>query len=166
MTSRVISAGTHALLTLVCALGVAILFWALASQPLGYRILIDHSDSMRPAIAAGDVLVTRLEAPHEVGPGDIVTFRDPYGKGRLLTHRIVSRRPAPVGWAFVTRGDANTGVERWTIAKDGQVGRLTGRLPKAGRGLVWLRDGNKRTIVLLVSALALIALLTRLVWRL
>lgn len=163
---RAIAATTHAALTGVCVVGVAILFWALASQPLGYRILVDHSDSMRPAIAAGDVLVTRVERPAAVGPGDIVTFQDPYKQGRLLTHRVVSRRRAATGWAFVTRGDANTGVERWSIADDGQVGLLTGRVPKAGLGLTWLRDGHKRVIVLLVSALALTLLLARLVWRL
>jgi signal peptidase len=164
---RVLSAITHAALTGVCVVAVAILFWALASQPLGYRILIDYSDSMRPAIAAGDVLVTKVARPAAVGPGDIVTFQDPYRKGRLLTHRIVSRRRAPgTGWSFVTRGDANTGVERWNIRDDGQVGRLTGRVPRAGLALAWLRDGNKRVIALLVSALALTLLLARLVWRL
>src|SRR3712207_1677635 len=84
---RAASAASHAVLTAICVVGVAILFWALASQPLGYRILVDHSDSMRPTIAAGDVLVTRLVRPATVAPRAIITFQDPYRKGRLLTHR-------------------------------------------------------------------------------
>jgi len=160
------SAATHALLTVGVVFVAAVLFWALASQPLGYRILVDHSDSMQPAIAAGDVLVTRLAPPREVRVGEIATFQDPQRPGRLLTHRVVSKRLRGTSYAFVTRGDANTGVERWSIAADGQVGRLTGRVPKAGLAMAWMRDGTRRAILLLVTSLALIALLARIVWRL
>ena len=162
----VAGAATHALLTVGCVAVAAVLFWAVASQPMGYRILVDQSDSMRPAIAAGDVLITRLAPPGEVRVGEIVTFQDPQRRGRLLTHRVVSKKLGGTGYAFVTRGDANTGVERWSIADDGQVGRLTGRVPKVGLAMAWLRDGPRRAVLLLLTSLALIALLARIVWRL
>jgi signal peptidase I len=163
---RIAGATVHAALTFGCTIGVATLAWALAAPAFGYQMLVDHSDSMRPAIAAGDLLVTKLAAPGEVRPGEVVTFQDPQHRGRLLTHRVVSVRLTRTGYGFVTRGDANTGVERWSIRDEGRLGRLTGRVPRAGLGLVWLREGNKRIVLLLLASAALIALLARVVWRL
>jgi hypothetical protein len=33
---------------------------------------------------------------------------------------------------MVTKGDANTGVERWSIKVDGRIGRVVSHIPKAG----------------------------------
>jgi signal peptidase len=33
---------------------------------------------------------------------------------------------------MVTRGDANTAPERWTVQTDGQIGRVVAHLPKLG----------------------------------
>jgi hypothetical protein len=41
-------------------------------------------------------------------------------------------RVMPEGVAFVTKGDANTGVERWQIARNGTIGKAEYHIPKIG----------------------------------
>jgi signal peptidase I len=156
----------HALLTATCVVALAILLGAGLARPLGFRVLVEHSDSMAPAIRTGDLLLARNIPPRAAHVGDVITFHDPDG-GRLLTHRVVSRELQQGGrWAFVTKGDANTGVERWGVDAQGSLGRVTVRLPKAGYAASWL--GNPLWCILLVGGggLALALLLARRIWRL
>lgn len=153
----------NAALTLLIA-GAAILLSVGIGALLGFRALVVRSGSMAPAIQSGDVVVTRLVRPSVVRPGDVVTFRDPSRQGDLVTHRVVQVRPEGDVLAFVTRGDANTGEERWSIPRDGTIGAAAFRVPAAGRVLAWLRMPALRISLLLVSALALAALALRRIW--
>jgi hypothetical protein len=76
-----------------------------------------------------------MVVPAAVRVGDVVTFSDPSRDGMLVTHRVVERSRDGAGYSFVTRGDANTGVERWSIEEDGKLGRLLARAPGVGRAL-------------------------------
>lgn len=151
--------------TLVCGLAVLALLALLAARPLGVQALVDRSDSMRPAIATGDLVLSRLGPPARVTPGDIVTFTDPEGSGRLITHRVVSRKArADGGWAFVTRGDANTGSESWTVQATGTVGRYLGRVPRAGYAVAWASSPLGRALLLGLGGLALGGLVLHRLW--
>ena len=152
------------LATLACALAALILIALLLARPLGLQTLVDRSDSMQPAIAAGDLLLTRLGPPAAVRTGDVVTFADPGRGGRLITHRVTERRVQGDRWAFVTRGDANTASERWTVAGDGSVGRLVVRVPRAGFAVAWLTSPIPRLLLLGAGGLALAILLLRRIW--
>src|SRR3712207_6626112 len=93
---------------------------------------------MAPAIRTGDLLLTKVIPPRKAKVGDVVSFHSPDG-GRLLTHRVVDRELQPGGrWSFVTRGDANTGVEQWGVDSEGRIGRVSLRLPKAGYAVAWI----------------------------
>jgi signal peptidase I len=153
----------NAALTLLIA-GVVILLSVGVGALLGFRALVVRSGSMAPAIRSGDVVVTRLVRPSSVEPGDVVTFRDPSRHGDLVTHRVVQVRREGDRLAFVTRGDANNGEERWSISPDGTVGTAAFRVPQAGYVLAWLRTPVLRTALLLVSALALASLTLRRIW--
>lgn len=103
-----------------------------APAAIGWRPLTVMSGSMSPTIHTGDVVVTRPLAAVEITPGDVVTFRDPLDAHRLITHRV--RTVAVHGRVVnvVTRGDANTGVEKWSVPLGGSVGRVVYRLPRLG----------------------------------
>jgi signal peptidase I len=96
----------------------------LAPAALGYRSFTVMSGSMAPAIAAGDVVITRPIAPTQAEPGDIVTFRDPGRDGRWLTHRVQRSMASADVVTFDTRGDANDLAERWSVPADGRIGRV------------------------------------------
>ena len=144
-------------LTLLASLGVATV--------AGYRPLIDHSDSMRPAIRAGDLLITHAEPAMKIRVGEIVSFSDPGLSGRLVTHRVVAIHASAGRIDFLTRGDANSTPESWSVARRGSVGTLDFRIAGVGRAVAWLADPWARTILLTLVALVLSTALLRRIWQ-
>jgi signal peptidase I len=130
----------------------------------GHRVMIDMSDSMQPAIAAGDVLVTEAIAARDARPGDIITFDDPQREGRTVTHRVVSVRERGETLAFHTKGDANGKGERWTIAADGTAGHVQVVIPKIGYVLNWFRQPLARFVFLTLASILLAGLVLARVW--
>lgn len=156
----------HAFLTAICGVALLVLVAVAVAKPLGYRVLVDHSDSMAPSIRTGDLLLTEVIPPRHAKVGDVVSFHSP-DRGQLLTHRVVARSLRPGGqWSFVTRGDANTGVERWGVATDGRIGRVTARLPRAGYAVSWIGHPIGRFVLVGGGGLALALLLARRIWSL
>jgi signal peptidase len=105
--------------------------------PLAFhgRPLTVLTGSMEPTLHPGDVVVAKRVPPLAARVGDVVTFRDPDRHGALVTHRVRSVR-ARGGWVdFVTKGDANTGVERWRVRRGGEIARAAYRVPLLGYGL-------------------------------
>jgi signal peptidase I len=132
---------------------------------LGYRSLVEMSGSMQPAIAAGDVVVTKTVPPRLARVGDVVSFRDPSRGQKLVTHRVTAVRATGSEFAFMTKGDSNTGTEQWTIGASGTIGRLSLRVPYAGIVLVWLGHPKVRAALLMASFLVLCAVAVRLILR-
>lgn len=119
----------------VCAaVGSGMALAAIVTVPaaLGYTSLTVLSGSMAPVLRTGDVVVAKKIAPADARPGDVVTFRDPGNTSKLITHRILQMRVLDGHSSFVTRGDANTGVERWVVPNQGTIARVDLRVPKLG----------------------------------
>lgn len=147
------------------ALLVSLLLAGGLAMALDYRGLTVLSGSMEPAIAAGDLVIERAAPARDLAVGDIVTFAAPDRPGVTITHRVKGLVARGGQVEVITRGDANTGSERWTIAADGRVGLVVARAPGAGRAIAWTRSppGRLLTLGLPIAALcgwALIAL-----WR-
>lgn len=141
------------------------LFAAVAPQLAGYRSFTVRSGSMTPAIETGDVVVTKPISPLAARVGDVVTFVDPEGTGKLFSHRVQSVRAAGDEVAFVTRGDANTSTEHWRVPAGGSIGRVAYRIPKIGYALSWIDSGPARLALIAIPALLLLwAALVR-IWR-
>lgn len=152
--------------------GVAISAIALVAVALavtvatGHKLAVERSDSMAPALHAGDLLISKPMAARDAKVGQTITFADPDRPGQTLTHRVRSIRPARGGQLrFVTRGDANLGknaVERWQIKPEGAVSRVTYSLPAVG-GL-WEDLRRSPLIIALIAAAALAVLISMLRW--
>ena len=149
----------------VCGLALVLLAALLVATAVGYRPLIDHSDSMRPAVRAGDLLITHGEPAASIRVGQIVSFDDPALNGRLVTHRVVSTHASGGRIDFLTRGDANPSPESWSVTPRASVGVLTLRIAGVGRAVAWLADPLARTVVLTLAALVLSTALLRRIWR-
>jgi len=130
----------------------ATLFVAHAS---GRQSLTVMSGSMEPTIHTGDVVVTKPIAPMDARVGDVLTYKEPHGAGRLITHRVKAMQAAGEKVGFTTQGDANDTSERWQVAATGQIARVTHRVPKLGYALGFMRDPNKRLWLLAIPALLL-----------
>lgn len=149
------------------ACGVAVSLLALLGllALTGHSVLIDRGDSMRPAIRAGDLVVTKRVHPSEVSAGEIVTFKDHTRGGELVTHRVAEKKPAGARYAFVTRGDANGGSsERWSIDADGTVGAYRMRVPKAGYVVSFFTRPEIRFVFITLCGLLLGAVTIRRIW--
>ena len=157
-------AAADRLLTVALAALALVAVAVLALAACGLRPHVEMSDSMNPVLAAGDVLWLQETKASDARTGDVVAFRDPDG-GRVLVHRVQRVRRAPGGrLEFVTRGDANTGSERWAIPAGGSVGRYTGlRLPALGRLALPAADAGAPLIGLACAA-ALAAVALRRIW--
>ena len=146
--------------------GFALAIAAATTLPtlFGFQSFAVLSGSMEPAIGTGDVVVVRTIAPLDARPGDVVTFRSPENPGKLVTHRATSIRATGETVTFVTRGDANTGVERWSIASGGTIGKVEYRIPKLG--YVTNRVGSRfgRVAFLVLPALLLAVSELRRIW--
>ena len=147
--------------------GFALATAAAATVPtlFGFQSFAVLSGSMEPAIGTGDIVVVRKIAPLDAKIGDVVTFRSPDDPGRLVTHRATSIQASGDTVTFVTRGDANTGVERWSIAASGTIGKVEYRIPKLG--YVTNRVGSRfgRVAFLVLPALVLAVSELRRIWR-
>lgn len=125
-------------LALALVLGlVAVAALALA----GLRPSTEHSGSMAPQLMRGDLIFSSALAARQVRVGDVVTFPDPYARGVLLTHRVLTERAQPGGLiAFTTRGDANRGSEHWATAAGGRLTRVAFSVPLAGLAVLALQS--------------------------
>jgi signal peptidase len=126
--------------SLICGLALAVLAVLLLAMASGYRPLIDHSDSMAPAIRAGDVVITHVEPASGFRRGDVVSFSDPALHGKLVTHRVVGIQASGGRIDFLTRGDANSAPESWSVSRSASLGKLVLRVPDVGRAMAWMAD--------------------------
>jgi signal peptidase len=149
-TVRVAKVASNAL----CALALGLLAVLLVGRLAGYRPLIEYSASMRPALNAGDVLVSQAVPAQSVRTGEIVSFSDPALGGRLVTHRVRAVHTADQRVYFLTRGDANAVPERWSVPQGAPVAKVDLRVPDLGWATAWLNSGLARIATLLLLALA------------
>ena len=122
------------------------------------------SGSMEPAISTGDVVIVQPIAPVDARVGDVVSFTDPEDRDRIISHRVRSLSVTGTSVAFVTRGDANTGVERWSVPVDGTIGLVRYHIPRLGYLLGWLGTPVAKVALIVVPALLLGAHELRRIW--
>lgn len=90
------------------------------------------SDSMRPAFAAGDLVITRPIPAADLEVGQVAVLADP-SRGIVRAHRIVELSPGPSMVTIVTRGDANpTADPSVSITSDAEVPIVLASAPLLG----------------------------------
>ena len=159
-TSRVVNLAA----TAAVVLAVSVLATLPVALVAGYRPLIVRSGSMEPAVHVGDLVFTKRIRPTSAGLGDIVTFHDPTRGRELITHRVVRRTVQGDRLLFVTRGDANTGVERWSVAANGTIGELQFRLPRLGYAVSEFAIPAVRFAFVSLASLLLGLIILRRIW--
>lgn len=151
------------------ALAVGLLAGLLLAMVLpmvvGGQALTVMSGSMAPAVRTGDVVVVTPLRPLRARVGDVITFRDPHDRDRLITHRLRGVEVDGGVARFVTRGDANTAAERFEMPATGTVGRVRYRLPKAGYVVGFAASPAGRVGLVIVPALLLGGWLLARIWR-
>jgi signal peptidase len=150
---------------LLSAAAVAFAVAYAALTVLGYKPVAVYSGSMKPSIPVGGLAVDRAIAARDVRVGDVITFSDPYVKGRLVTHRVIDILQTPHGLAYRTKGDANSARDPWTIRLSGQVGRVSFTVPVAGYVLYYAHTREVRAALICLAALFVLFGMLRWIWR-
>jgi signal peptidase len=150
---------------LVVAVAAAVAIAVGLPYLFGFKSFTVMSGSMEPAIGTGSVVVERPIAPTEAQVGDVVTFKDPEGTGRLITHRVTRMSVSGATASFVTKGDANNKSERWNIPAGGSIGRVEYHVPKVGYAMAYAGSRNGRLLLIVLPALLLAAFELARIWR-
>jgi signal peptidase len=158
---RVGAAATWAVVACAAAVALAVGL----PHAFGFKSFTVMSGSMEPAIGTGAVVVERPIAPREARVGDVVTFKDPEGSGRLITHRVTSVRVRGSTARFVTKGDANNTPERWSVPADGSIGRVAYDVPKVGYALAYAGGRHGRILLFVLPVLLLAGYELVRIWR-
>ena len=131
----------------------------------GYKPVAVYSGSMRPTLGVGSLAVDKVVEARSVRVGDVITFNDPYVKGRLVTHRVAQIIHTEHGLAYRTKGDANAARDPWAIRLNHQVGRVAFEVPIAGYVLYYAHTREVRGGLICLTAVLLLLGLFRRIWR-
>lgn len=145
------------------AVALAVAYAGLSAA--GYRPVAVYSGSMRPTLGVGSLAFVHAIDSSTVRTGDVITFKDPYVDGRLVTHRVVQIIHTKRGPLYRTKGDANPTRDPWTIRLNGKVGRLAFQVPLAGHALVYVHTRAARGVLMVFAALLLLLALLQWIWR-
>lgn len=95
-----------------------------------YTIL---TSSMEPNYPPGTLVVVRPTPAEEIGVGDVVTYQLKSGQRSVVTHRVTSVAYRADGERqFITKGDANDGVDQAPVLPVQVRGTLWYAVPKLG----------------------------------
>ena len=123
----------------------------------GMDSFIIDGGSMRPAVPAGALVVSRRVDPALVQAGDIITFRHSTSPDTPVTHRVVKVLREQSGTVnLLTKGDANATADPEAVATDLPVSRMVYSLPYAGYVLEFSRTSTGKVALIAVPALLLL----------
>lgn len=142
-------------IAVVVAFAASIVFVSLSPQ---YSAAIVISESMKPAIQMGDVVVTRSVASmDDIEIGSIISFTQ---GDDLITHRVTSIE----GSTIQTQGD-NSEPDPWVVPFSAVQGRFLFRVPYLGYVSDFVRSPAGWVALVIVPATILVGLLLRDIWK-
>ncbi|MEW6424492.1 MAG: signal peptidase I [Bacillota bacterium] len=163
-TGRYFRTAANALLIIILVLaGLLAALFLLANRPAGggraedipgigrYKVLVVLSDSMRPAFAAGDlVVIDTAAAEDEIKQGDIIAFRGSGKPGVPLVHRVAGTEEINGETFFYTRGDAGSTAAGELVRPPDVLGCYLFKVPYGGylTRLVHTRAGFFMLVIL------------------
>ncbi|MBE9513237.1 MAG: signal peptidase I [Chloroflexi bacterium] len=122
-----------------------------------YNMYLVRSESMKPAINMGDmVVIGPLDGPirGEAKPGSIVTYL--HG-AELVTHRVLSVD----GSTLLTKGDAVEDTDPWAVSLSDVRGVYLFKIPGMGYVSNFIRTKPGWLLVVVIPAAVLVAFLIR-----
>jgi len=119
----------------------------------GYNIYLVRSESMRPAINIGDMIING-PSNDVISPGTILTYQR--GK-ELITHRVLSID----GDIITTKGDAAEDPDPWSVSLFDVKGTYLVKIPSIGYLLNFARTKSGWFMMIIIPSAALVALLIK-----
>ena len=115
----------------------------------GNQVYYETSDSMRPTIRKGSLLLVKKKDNYQ--EGDIVVFYTWYeGEKMCVTHRITRKISENV---YVTKGDANAREDGGTVLREKILGKVTGYIPYYGYVCSWMKDNILFLFLMIIAVI-------------
>lgn len=120
------------IVAIVVALATVLaLVLVIASGVLPYRVFIVHTGSMTPTIPSRSAVLV-WKGHYRVG--QVISFEEQHG---VITHRLVKIN---ADGTLVTRGDANSTDDPWTLPASAVIGGVIAAPKEAGYWLMYLKN--------------------------
>ncbi len=132
--------------------GLAFLFFSPS-----YNMYIVRSESMKPAVNMGDLIITGPVGGFingEIEPGTIVTYQK---SNELITHRVQSID----GTTLVTKGDAVEDPDPWSVQISSVTGMYLFKIPYVGYLTSFIQTKLGWFLAIIIPAALLIAWLAK-----
>lgn len=149
----------HAL-GLVLVVGALVLAVLLATPGLvgAEASYVVYSDSMSPAIEAGDVIVVQSVEPADLTAGDVITFSSASrADAAPVTHRIVGVEDSGSSLQFETQGDANDSPDQALVDASQVRGTVWFTIPLVGHVVAFASTDAGLIVLVIVPALLFVA---------
>ena len=111
-----------------------------SKEIFGYKAYIITTESMKPTIKIGDVIIVENVEEDKLKEGDVITLKK---SGEIITHRIATIQE-PVGDTksrYITKGDNNNIEDQEITEYDDIEGRKVIIIPFLGKMIMFLRNG-------------------------
>ena len=107
----------------------------------GVLPMIVLTDSMKPEIDSGDLIICKVTDPKDVKVGDVISFFDPAGNGSsVVTHRVIEIIDEDGKLLFRTRGDNNNTDDKDPVPAENLVGTYKMRIPAVGHVAMFMQS--------------------------
>jgi signal peptidase len=114
------------------------------------------SGSMEPVIPKGAVVLVRPTPAELLLPGDVIAFSRPEDPETVILHRIYKTQSMGFDSAYITKGDANSAPDNWTVTSSMIRGQYILAIPYLGHAIVFLKTWLGFLVVIGIPALVLI----------
>ncbi len=138
---------------IIAALTLVIAGFGFLHLSPAHEVYLVRSESMKPAINMGDLVVSS-KAAGAIEPGTVITFQR---NGELVTHRVFSVD----GDALLTRGDALEEPDPWTVAVSDVRGVHLFTIPRVGYLVSFIRSKLGWFLLVILPGLFLVSLLVK-----
>lgn len=137
------------------ALVLPFIVFAVPQLVLAEYSFVVLSDSMEPAIGAGDVVIVNSVPPDAVEDGDIITYER--RTNSIVTHRVVDVQESNQGMEFRTKGDANENADPGTVDESQVLGKVMFSIPLLGYVVSFASTKQGLLLLVIVPGFLLVA---------
>lgn len=149
---RVFKILINIILGLLVLLGLFVIFSAIPF-PGNFKVFVDQTGSMEPAIHTGSLVFVRPEASYKVG--DIITRRTTDPKV-TITHRIYAETKVGKAIQYETKGDANNAPDPEKFFGSDIIGKEVLAIPYVGYPVGYAKTTPGLILLIVVPAVIII----------
>lgn len=118
---------------------------------LGYKNFIVLTGSMEPTLHVGDIVIVKKTT--DIKENDIISFRI---ENTVVTHRVKEIYKENGQDYFITKGDANSGIDTELLDKKNIEGKYCFRIPFLGKIVLFLKKPIGIIVLFIILGLLLI----------